>query len=173
MKAVITFFAGILSVIAIGILLIAYGLLNPRVATADGTMMSRPMYASDRGIFPGDVAGAPSGGITYDGYGRPLAYQVSNAGPVGLGGTARAVPAVQTYDAPRPAAVSRPVSYQERPVRVVERAPQRDWKKTAMIIGGTTAAAAGLGGIFGGKKGALIGAAIGGGASTIYEVTKK
>jgi hypothetical protein len=41
-----------------------------------------------------------------------------------------------------------------------------------MIIGGSTAAGAGLGGIFGGKKGALIGAAIGGGASTIYETTK-
>ena len=42
-----------------------------------------------------------------------------------------------------------------------------------MIIGGTTAASAGLGGIFGGKKGALIGAAIGGGASTIYETTRR
>jgi hypothetical protein len=171
MKAVITFFAGILSVIAIGVLLIAYGLLNPRVATADGTMMSRPMYASDRvGISPDDLSRAPSGAIAYDGYGRPLAYPVNNAGPVG---SIRAVPAVQTYEAPRPATVSRPVSYQERPVRVVERAPKRDWKKTAMIIGGTTAAGAGLGGIFGGKKGALIGAAIGGGASTIYEMNKR
>jgi len=168
MKAVITFFAGILSVIAIGVLLIAYGLLNPRVATADGTMMSRPMYASDRGgIVPGDLSRAPSGEIAYDGYGRPLAYPVSNAGAV------RAVPAVQTYDAPRTATVSRPVSYQERPVRVVERAPKRDWTKTAMIIGGSTAAGAGLGGIFGGKKGALIGAALGGGASTIYEMNKR
>ena len=170
MKPVITFFAGILSVIAIGVLLIAYGLLNPRVATADGTMMSRPMYASDRGFVSGDFSRAPSGEIAYDGYGRQLAYPVNNAGSMGA---VRAVPAVQTYDAPRPATVSRPVSYQERPVRVVERAPKRDWKKTAMIIGGTTAAGAGLGGIFGGKKGALIGAAIGGGASTIYEVTKK
>jgi hypothetical protein len=39
-----------------------------------------------------------------------------------------------------------------------------------MVIGGTTAAGAGLGAIFGGKKGALIGAALGGGAGTIYEV---
>jgi hypothetical protein len=31
---------------------------------------------------------------------------------------------------------------------------------------------AGVGAVFGGKKGALIGAAIGGGASTIYESTK-
>jgi hypothetical protein len=56
--------------------------------------------------------------------------------------------------------------------RTIERAPRRDWKKTALVIGGTTATGAGVGAIFGGKKGALIGAAIGGGASTIYESTK-
>ena len=39
-----------------------------------------------------------------------------------------------------------------------------------MVIGGTTAAGAGLGAIFGGKKGALIGAALGGGAGTLFEV---
>jgi hypothetical protein len=71
-----------------------------------------------------------------------------------------------------------------RPARTVAQAPRRvvqpevrrsdrDWKKTAMIIGGSSAAGAGVGAIFGGKKGALIGAAIGGGASTIYETTKR
>jgi hypothetical protein len=53
------------------------------------------------------------------------------------------------------------------------RSSGRDWKKTALVIGGTTAASAGLGAIFGGKKGALIGAAIGGGASSIYESRKR
>jgi hypothetical protein len=52
----------------------------------------------------------------------------------------------------------------------VARASSRDWKKTAMVIGGSTAAGAGLGAIFGGKKGALIGAAIGGGAGTLFQV---
>jgi hypothetical protein len=55
----------------------------------------------------------------------------------------------------------------------VERSSGRDWKKTAMVVGGTTAAGAGVGAIFGGKRGALIGAAIGGGAGTIYEVRKR
>ena len=55
----------------------------------------------------------------------------------------------------------------------MERSSGRDWKKTALVIGGSSAAGAGLGGIFGGKKGALIGAAIGGGASTLYETTKR
>jgi hypothetical protein len=58
------------------------------------------------------------------------------------------------------------------PVRTRIQKPRRNWQKTAAVIGGSSAAAAGLGAIFGGKKGALIGAAIGGGASTIFEVTR-
>ena len=42
-----------------------------------------------------------------------------------------------------------------------------------MIIGGTTASGAGVGAIIGGKKGALVGAALGGGAASIYEATKR
>ena len=51
--------------------------------------------------------------------------------------------------------------------------PKRSWKKTALIIGGSTGAGAGVGAIAGGKKGALIGAAIGGGAASIYEAMKR
>jgi hypothetical protein len=61
---------------------------------------------------------------------------------------------------------------QERVVVQRERSG-RSWQKTAMIIGGSTAGGAGVGGIMGGKKGALIGAAIGGGAASIYEATKR
>lgn len=141
MKAMTTFLAAVLSTIAVGVLLIAYGLLAPRVAaTNDGTAAlndARLQYD------------APSPNVP------------------------RAMQAVETYSTPRRVVTSpRPVSYPDRPVRV-ERAPSRDWIKTAMIIGGSTAAGAGVGGIFGGKKGALIGAAIGGGASTIYEVQKR
>jgi hypothetical protein len=56
---------------------------------------------------------------------------------------------------------------------VVERAPQRSWKKTALVIGGSAASGAAVGGIVDGKKGALIGAALGGGAASIYEATKR
>jgi hypothetical protein len=66
-----------------------------------------------------------------------------------------------------PAAVSRQQSAR------VEQRPGRNWKKTALVIGGSTAAGAGVGAIAGGKKGALIGAAIGGGASTLYESMKE
>ena len=49
----------------------------------------------------------------------------------------------------------------------------RSWAKSALIIGGSTATGAGIGGIVHGKKGALIGAALGGGASSIYEGTRR
>jgi hypothetical protein len=49
----------------------------------------------------------------------------------------------------------------------------RSWQKSALIIGGSTATGAGIGGIVHGKKGALIGAALGGGASSIYEGARR
>jgi hypothetical protein len=55
----------------------------------------------------------------------------------------------------------------------VRRRDDRTWTKSAMIIGGSAASGAGVGGIAAGKKGALIGAAIGGGAASIYEATKR
>jgi hypothetical protein len=67
---------------------------------------------------------------------------------------------------------SAPVQREEVVVR--EEAPEeRSWQKTAMIIGGSAASGAGVGAIVKGKKGALIGAAIGGGAASIYEATKR
>jgi hypothetical protein len=51
--------------------------------------------------------------------------------------------------------------------------PHRSWKKSALVIGGATAAGAATGALVGGKKGALIGAAAGAGAGTVYEVHKR
>jgi len=57
---------------------------------------------------------------------------------------------------------------------VYERVPyHRSWKKSAAVIGGATAAGAGVGALAGGGKGALIGGAIGAGAGTAYEVHKR
>jgi len=49
----------------------------------------------------------------------------------------------------------------------------RSWKKSAAVIGGSTAAGAGVGALVGGGKGAAIGAAAGAGAGTAYEVHKR
>ena len=86
-----------------------------------------------------------------------------------------ATPAVMTTTTvaePRAVRTAETVQPVRRTTRQVEAQPKRDWKRTALIIGGSSATGAGVGAIFGGKKGALIGAAIGGGASTIYETVK-
>jgi hypothetical protein len=150
------FLATVLSVIAAGVLLIAYGLLSPRAAASDFYPQGRLVPAGDRLVGIEDLTPRAA-----------AAYRISD------------VRAVQAYDegraaglAERRAAVSR-TARTTRTASVRAARSSRDWTKTAMVIGGTTAAGAGLGAIFGGKKGALIGAALGGGAGTLYEVQKK
>jgi hypothetical protein len=145
------FLATVLSVIAAGVLLIAYGLLAPHASSA--TIMydpqigmyrpARPMFANERVTLPDSTP----------------AYEYQGVGPSVSGGTTR---------------TSRSVAASQRTSasRIGYRAAGRNWQKTALVIGGSTATAAGIGGLIGGKKGALIGAAIGGGASTLYEVGK-
>src|SRR5262245_63197568 len=61
----------------------------------------------------------------------------------------------------------RPAAYRsqyETPYRVAR--PRRSVAKSALIIGGSAGTGAGLGGIVKGKKGALIGAALGGGVAS-------
>jgi hypothetical protein len=60
----------------------------------------------------------------------------------------------------------RPTVYR---TRGVVRSRHRSWGKTALVIGGSAATGAGIGGIVHGKKGALIGAALGGGVASLYE----
>jgi len=69
--------------------------------------------------------------------------------------------------------VSQPARQRVTSARREAESEERSWGKTAMIIGGTSGAGAGIGGLIAGKKGALIGAAIGGGAATVYEARKR
>jgi hypothetical protein len=55
----------------------------------------------------------------------------------------------------------------------IERQPERSKTKTALMIAGSAATGAGVGGALNGKKGAIIGAAVGGGAASIYEAAKR
>ena len=57
--------------------------------------------------------------------------------------------------------------------RYVEPVPRRTKTKTALMIAGSAATGAGVGGALKGKKGAIIGAAIGGGSASIYEASKR
>jgi len=97
-------------------------------------------------------------------------------GPAMTTGALTGVPPVQPVYASQYAPVQAPAAAPRvvREVRTVERPARsgRSWQKSALIIGGSAATGAGVGGLIGGKKGALIGTAIGGGGSAIYEATR-
>lgn len=89
--------------------------------------------------------GAPVRGVVYDEYGRELQR--------------------------------RQVSYDPYPrrstVQYIERRHRRSKAKSALMIAGSAATGAGVGGALKGKKGALVGAAIAGGAASIYDASKR
>jgi hypothetical protein len=160
------FIAMVLSVIAVGVLLIAYGLLAPRASASPQVIydpqsgvyqLVRPMPVNEQVVLPG------YGGYRYAVDGQPYAIPVGYAQPV-YSNPAAAPRFVETPVSRAPQAVRT----SQPPVTRVD-SSGRNWKKTALVIGGSTATGAGVGAIVGGKKGALIGAAIGGGASTLYE----
>lgn len=83
-----------------------------------------------------------------------------------------ASPRTVRAQAPQPAA-SAPARVRDTRREEVRDEDERSWTKSALIIGGSAASGAGIGGAVKGKKGALIGAAIGGGAASIYEATQR
>jgi len=161
------FLATVLSVIAIGVVAIAYGLLSPRAASAQGGIVTLdPRDGSYQLARP--IAYAPDVATPEDPYARaPMPYAMTESRDVR---DPRAIAAPRPYYASAQAPVALGAA---RRVAAIDRTPKRDWKKTALVIGGSSAAGAGLGAIFGGGKGAAIGAAIGGGASTLYEALHK
>jgi hypothetical protein len=101
------FLATVLSVIAVGVLLIAYGLFNPRVGAVEAYQSARPMLASERvGLIDERYARRPTirrmAGLCAGlcpGARPAMAYPVNNA---------RAVPVVyETAPAPEPRRVYR------------------------------------------------------------------
>jgi len=173
MDAMNRYLTGVLSVIAAGVLVIAYTAYSAHTAqTAYTVAPSAPWARPSVGAAQADWRDVPVASsaspldVTPTGV-RWIAVPATASPTANAAEPVRPVPAVQAV---------RAVEFEAAPRRVVRRSVardgQRNWKKTAMVIGGTTAASAGIGGIFGGKKGALIGAAIGGGASTLYETTR-
>src|SRR4051794_19898893 len=92
-----SFLAAVLSVIAVGVMLIAYGLLSARVATAGAYQGARPMLASERvGLVEDGYTQFPTT-AQYPAYAtypaaRPMAYPVSDV---------RQLPVSDTAPAPR------------------------------------------------------------------------
>ena len=86
----------------------------------------------------------------------------------------RAVP-IGTAPEPAPApAPSEPVDHDPSESVAdeadIDRDDSRTWKESAVIIGGSAGAGAGIGAIAKGKKGAAVGAAIGAATATAYEL---
>jgi hypothetical protein len=99
------------------------------------------------------------------GYGTPVSYGTGVVAPRDYGYDTRVVQPV----------VQQPVVYRE-PVRTVssrrvvtQRDSGRSVKKSAIIIGSSAGIGAGVGAAISGKKGALIGAALGGGGAAIWD----
>jgi hypothetical protein len=151
--------------------------ISPVSAAVAGALISGvAMYAVGPRAERVDAFAQPAYVETVDGRIVPV---TPAAQPAGVGSIQSGfVPVTQRTVVTEPIAPRRTVYRTAAPAqtRVVSRESEssgRSWKKTAMIIGGSTAGGAGIGGIMGGKKGALIGAAIGGGASSIYEASKR
>jgi hypothetical protein len=183
----------VLGVIAVGVLLIAYGLLSPRAdatvpawngaptaadSRGDAYQLARPMLGQERADV-GNATVAPQARLRCEPGQRAVVRQFAGAAEaecvdpssIDPSGSMRTPVAYQVSE-PWARPTDEPYPAPRRPVRV-EPSWSRDWKKTAVVIGGSTAAGAALGAIFGGKKGALIGGAIGGGASSIYEARRR
>jgi hypothetical protein len=116
-----------------------------------------------------DLAAAPAAGTA-------TPYQTAGpaALPVNYAPTSFARPQTASFEQERvvpvsaPAPVARRVVY-ERPVERTIRPQKRTVAKSALIIGSSAGAGAGLGALIGGKKGALIGAAAAGGGATLWD----
>lgn len=151
--------------------------MRPMAAAAVGALISGvAMYAvGTRAQQDNPFAEMPALVQTVDGRyvqipgARPLGYATAlqpAAVPI-------AAPVVVQHAATPQRTVYRTTSPVQERVVVERRTPQRSWGKTALVVGGSAASGAGLGAVLGGKKGALAGAAIGGGAASIYEATRR
>jgi len=178
--------SGVIGALAAGMLVTAW---HGRTSAQEDMRMTRPdaravHLASDSATGPIDAAGALAPVNVQCAPGQhAVVRQVPTA--QGLASDVQCVTAsgdeMLVWNGSRPATASPrvvPAVYQPAPERIVyrdrtaSRSSGRSWKKSALVIGGSTGAGAGVGALAGGKKGALIGAAIGGGAATLYEATK-
>jgi len=157
------FLAAVLTVIAMGVMLIAYSLSGSRAtATPVGLVQYADPYQVARPVAAERVE------LASDPY-APYAARTAMAYPAAA---SRSTVAYTPYAQPAPTRIVTS-SGAARSDAQVDRRSGRNWQRTAMVVGGSTAAGAGIGALIGGKKGALVGAALGGGASTLYEARKR
>ena len=159
----------------IGVTVIALGLLATGALLS--TLISNP-FASNQlsSSLPSEqspilvnangaqISVVPS--IGADGRPVPVVINVGAAVPLAY---ENAQPQAVAYRPMVQSAAYEPAARPRRTTRSSE-SGTRSWQKEAIIIGGSTAAGAGIGAIVGGKKGAAIGAISGGVAGLIYDM---
>jgi hypothetical protein len=162
-----TLFGAVAGALALGAVLVAYDL-------GEHHTFNRDVAAMAAGYQPGQPYALPMGetgfASPYAPYGAPYAaqYHYGMAGPM----AGYAVPQYVNQPAAAQPVVQR-ASTQRSYVTESARTPARTWQKSAMLIGGSAAGAAGVGALIAGNKGAGIGALIGGGAATLYDQMKR
>ena len=126
--------------------------VRPATALAAGSVTCASVAPTTAPVAYGAAAPAPATRVNYapsGGYATPAVIR-------------------EPVEVFRPRAT--PVTYQPRDVP----RPARSVKKSVAIIAGSTAAGATVGGLAKGKKGALIGGIVGGGAATVWDqVTRR
>ena len=153
--------------------------MNAMAAAVAGALVSGvAMYSAGARTEPVNAFETPALVQTLDGpsvAAPPVGYSMALrpvATPVAERPVATPVAQRRSTAAPR-RTVYRPAEPVREAVVVEEARPTRSWQKAALIIGGAAASGAGVGAVVDGKKGAMIGAAIGGGAASIYEATRR
>jgi hypothetical protein len=131
-----------------------------RQVALNGTNQSQVQCESVTGLA---VAGTTGYGAT-----TPVAYQPVRYAQPALEDT-RIVRTAYPREVVTREAEPRVVSYQPAAERVVVRQPKRSVKKSAIIIGSSAGVGAAVGAAVKGKKGAGIGALIGGGGAAIWD----
>jgi hypothetical protein len=173
MKTMLGAVAGAVAVCAV---LVAYDL-------GDKHTFTQGVAATSMGYQQGQAYLAQAGQAgyvtPYAPYATPLAapfqYGVAPGMPMaGMPMAGYATPQYVNQQAVTTQPVARRTSF-ERPYTTerVSRPAPRSWQRSALLIGGSAAGAAGVGALIGGKKGAGIGALLGGGTAAIYDQIKR
>jgi hypothetical protein len=164
MKTMLGAVAGAVAVCAV---LVAYGLGEHHTFTRDSAAASMG-YQGQAYLAQAGQAGYVTPYAPYaTPFAPPFQYGVAPGQPMAGYATPQYVSQQMTQPVARRASFERPYTTE----RVSRPAPS--WQKSALLIGGSAAGAAGIGALIGGKKGAGIGALLGGGTAAIYDQIKR
>jgi len=138
------------------------GVLQAQVQCESSAFAPVGTTGSFAGAAPAGYAQAPVAQPISYGYAQPVAYTAP------LENT-RVVRTAYPQEVVRREAAPRVVSYQPSVERIPVRQPKRSVKKSAIIIGSSAGVGAAVGAAVKGKKGAGIGALIGGGGAALWD----